>query len=252
MAFAVGTIAAKDSASAAIGGGLLAGDVGGAGVGPFFLFHGLVDGKAGSNKLGVFAEDAAAADGDTGIQVLTRRTDTAAASATSDGDYQPFITDSAGRLHVNVGLLGGQVPAFGSGAAGATVLRVLHATDDPVVTGVTALAPAIANTNCTISNGTSLSAAVDLGAVKIVRKILVPASWTAANLTIQVSYDGGTTYGNLYDEFGNERVITAAASRVIELSSPLVARYLKLRSGTSGSAVNQGADRTLVIEAASV
>jgi hypothetical protein len=47
-----------------------------------------------------FAEDAAHADGDRGIQALTVRQNTAAALAGSDGDYQPLITDNAGRLHV--------------------------------------------------------------------------------------------------------------------------------------------------------
>lgn len=51
----------------------------------------------------VFAEDAASANADKGIQVLTRRTDTATATSGTDGDYQPFITDANGRLHVNVG-----------------------------------------------------------------------------------------------------------------------------------------------------
>ena len=103
MAVSLSTIAAKDSAGSAIAGGLQAQDKSGAGTGPFTLGQVLIDGKAGANMLGVFAEDAASADGDTGIQVLTRRTDTAAASAGTDGDYQPFITDASGRLHVNVG-----------------------------------------------------------------------------------------------------------------------------------------------------
>lgn len=47
----------------------------------------------------VFAEDAASANGDKGVQVLTVRKDTAAATSGTDGDYQPLITDSSGRLH---------------------------------------------------------------------------------------------------------------------------------------------------------
>jgi hypothetical protein len=70
MAFTVSSIAAKDGAPSpvAIGGGMLAGDVAGGGVGPFFLFKGLVDGVAGvnkaqidsSNRLGVLASIASA------------------------------------------------------------------------------------------------------------------------------------------------------------------------------------------------
>jgi hypothetical protein len=47
-----------------------------------------------------FAEDAAHTTADKGVQVLTVRTDTAAARSGTDGDYQPLITDSTGRLHV--------------------------------------------------------------------------------------------------------------------------------------------------------
>jgi hypothetical protein len=50
----------------------------------------------------VFAEDAAHVSGDKGVQMLSVRKDTAAATAGTDGDYQPLITDSTGRLHANV------------------------------------------------------------------------------------------------------------------------------------------------------
>lgn len=49
------------------------------------------------------AEDAVHADGDTGVFCLTVRKDTAAQVAGTDGDYSAIITDSAGRVHVNVG-----------------------------------------------------------------------------------------------------------------------------------------------------
>jgi hypothetical protein len=49
------------------------------------------------------AEDAAHNSADVGVMALAVRTDTATARAGTDGDYIPLITDSAGRLHVNVG-----------------------------------------------------------------------------------------------------------------------------------------------------
>jgi hypothetical protein len=49
------------------------------------------------------AEDAAHASGDVGVMALTVRQNTAAALSGTDGDYQPLITDTNGRLHVNVG-----------------------------------------------------------------------------------------------------------------------------------------------------
>lgn len=47
------------------------------------------------------AEDAVHSSGDVGVMFLAVRKDTAAALATTDGDYQPPITDSSGRLWVN-------------------------------------------------------------------------------------------------------------------------------------------------------
>jgi hypothetical protein len=49
------------------------------------------------------AEDAAHSTGDVGVMALSVRSDTAGATSGTDGDYQPLITDSSGRLHVNVG-----------------------------------------------------------------------------------------------------------------------------------------------------
>jgi hypothetical protein len=49
------------------------------------------------------AEDAAHNTGDTGVFVLAVRSDTAAATGGTDGDYCALVVDSAGKLHVNVG-----------------------------------------------------------------------------------------------------------------------------------------------------
>jgi hypothetical protein len=105
-----------------------------------------------------------------------------------------------------------------------------------------------ANFDATIASGASLSGAVDLGMYRMFA-IIMPASWTTANLTFQVSADG-TNYFDLYDDTGTEVMFTAAASRVIQNSNPgrwLAFRYLKIRSGTSNSAVNQAAGRTITI-----
>lgn len=53
----------------------------------------------GATSLGK-AEDAAHTTGDTGVMALTVRANTAAATSGTDGDYQPLITDTNGRLHV--------------------------------------------------------------------------------------------------------------------------------------------------------
>lgn len=101
----------------------------------------------------------------------------------------------------------------------------------------------------TIANGQSLSDAIDLGERRAVR-IVMPAGWTAAALTFQSSYDG-TTFNDLYDESGNEVSYTVAAGRSVRLpvGDWLGVRYLKIRSGSSGTPVNQGAARSLVVVA---
>lgn len=99
----------------------------------------------------------------------------------------------------------------------------------------------------TIANGQSLSSAVVLGEDRLVG-IAMPADWTAANLTFQVSHDG-STYNNLYDDSGAEITVTAADDRYIALDLTVFAgiQDLKIRSGTSGTPVNQGAERTITL-----
>lgn len=52
-----------------------------------------------STHLGVYAEDEAATDGDTGLMLLAKRTDTPANSSGTDGDYEPLQV-SGGKLWV--------------------------------------------------------------------------------------------------------------------------------------------------------
>lgn len=98
----------------------------------------------------------------------------------------------------------------------------------------------------TILSGASLSDAVPLMGRNITG-ILVPSSWTAADITMSVSLDG-SVYADLYDSAG-EVVLTAAASVFIGLNIAQIMgfNYVKLRSGTSGTPVNQGADRSILL-----
>lgn len=104
----------------------------------------------------------------------------------------------------------------------------------------------------TIPSGQSLSSAVDL-TDWILTRIDMPAAWTSAALTFQVSSDG-VNFRDYYDSDGNELSIgstVATASRAIvpgfggSLYWWAGVRYLKLRSGTSAAPVNQAADRTI-------
>jgi hypothetical protein len=75
----------------------------------------------------------------------------------------------------------------------------------------------------------------------------MPSAWTAANLSFQASPDGGTTWLEMYDQNGNEIVANANASSCIMLSPSQFAplQFLRVRSGTVSTPVNQGADRSL-------
>lgn len=105
----------------------------------------------------------------------------------------------------------------------------------------------------TIANGTSLSGAVDMGNGRLFA-IVIPSAWTTGNLTFQASSDcisaASPTYSNMFDSTGTEVTFTVAASQYIINAVPVEwigVRCIKVRSGTSGTPVNQGADRALVI-----
>lgn len=101
--------------------------------------------------------------------------------------------------------------------------------------------------SATIVSGASLSGAIDVAGTTLI-SIQMPAAWTAANLTFQGSADG-STYADVYNDSGDEYSIPVSASRFVMLDQVQNRfrgmRYFKVRSGTSGTPVNQGADRVL-------
>ena len=102
----------------------------------------------------------------------------------------------------------------------------------------------------TILNGASLSDSISLVNRHLIA-IIMPSGWTAAALTFQFSTDNITFY-NAFSLTANLTANTtaAAADQIINISSTDSfhgARYLKIRSGTSGSPVLQGADRVLTV-----
>lgn len=96
-----------------------------------------------------------------------------------------------------------------------------------------------------IANGASLSGAVELDGLLV--GIQMPTAWTAAGITFQASADG-TNFFDVKDSAGTEVSLTAAASTYITLD-PAARNFkaIKVRSGTSAAAVNQGAERVLVL-----
>lgn len=79
----------------------------------------------------------------------------------------------------------------------------------------------------------------------------MPAAWTAAALTIEVSADDSTYTGLAYDDLGSQcntiASPVAGSAYALSLSGMLPYRYIRVRSGTTASPVNQGAARTVTV-----
>lgn len=98
-----------------------------------------------------------------------------------------------------------------------------------------------------IASGSSLSGAIEIGNA-VVAGIQMPSGWDAAALSFQGSMDGSTYY-DMYDNTGAERSISVAASRVITFDPTMFlgVKFIKVRSGLTAAAVNQTADRSIVL-----
>lgn len=116
-------------------------------------------------------EDEAHVSGQPGIQALTVRKNTAAAVSGTDGDYQPLITDTNGRLHVI----------------------------DVSTTAINTTAAAI-NTNVDKVNGTATSINTNVGLVNgtlasIKTAVEIMDDWDTSNLcNVNI---GGRSHGNV-------------------------------------------------------
>lgn len=99
----------------------------------------------------------------------------------------------------------------------------------------------------TIAATASLSGTIHIGRLSGGVALLMPAAWTEAVLTFQGSVDG-ETFGNVFDQEG-EVEYQAAANAFIELDPAQFkcCRYLRVRSGTAGSAVTQDAARAIKV-----
>ncbi len=97
-----------------------------------------------------------------------------------------------------------------------------------------------------INAGQALSAVANLGA-EALHGIVVPSTWTAAELTFQASIDGGATFQELQDDTGTAISVAVTAGALIVLDPTLwrAINCLKIRSGTLASPVNQVANATL-------
>lgn len=98
-----------------------------------------------------------------------------------------------------------------------------------------------------IPNADSQSGIIDLREFNLVA-LQTPAAWTTANITFLGSLDG-VTYCTVKDSGGTEVAVTTAASTSHVLNPETFGgfRYLKVRSGTAASPVNQGAERVVLL-----
>ncbi len=103
----------------------------------------------------------------------------------------------------------------------------------------------------TIPLGASITPEIDMGGKRLAR-IAMPAAWTTANLTFQVSPISGGSFTDLYDSTGTEYTVTASTSRtiIIPFADFIGLKFIKIRSGTTGTPVVQAADRILTISGA--
>lgn len=110
---------------------------------------------------------------------------------------------------------------------------------------VTIIRPAGNVIDLTIANGASVSDVAQLGGRQLVG-LITPAAWTTAVLTFQACA-AGTNYRDVYDDAVERSIASATigASRFLALDSIdwFGMGLLRLRSGTSASPTNQGAER---------
>lgn len=106
----------------------------------------------------------------------------------------------------------------------------------------------------TITIGTSSdgqSSEIDLSGIEL-QAFRMPSAWTAGAITFLASDVTAGTFYDVYDSGGTELNLTVAASRTIGLTQAHRAvlralRFIKFRSGTTGTPVQQAASRTIEI-----
>ena len=141
-------------------------------------------------------------------------------------------------------------PALGTaGTPSADVLSVQGDADGTPVPVTATAGNSISTVAATIVTTGSLSGAVDLGASMMLCGYRMPAAWTTAGITLQDCDTIDGTFQDVYDEYGTEVALSALQGKSHKIRDVAMCmslgRYLKVRSGTAASAVNQAAARTI-------
>jgi len=105
-----------------------------------------------------------------------------------------------------------------------------------------------------LTAGASLTGTINLAGLRLFG-LIMPADWTTADLTFQMSPDAGMTWANMLDQNGSEILSVGTPNSYITINkasdfAPL--QYLRIRSGSSSSPVTQTASRVLQLVLRSV
>lgn len=108
----------------------------------------------------------------------------------------------------------------------------------------------------TIANGAAVSQGYSIPPGVNSVALVLPAAWTAADLSFETSIDGGTTWAAVWDDASAE-VKVASATMTARVGDALVDAgilrklaalpMIRLRSGVEGANVNQGAERVFTV-----
>ena len=109
---------------------------------------------------------------------------------------------------------------------------------------------AINNVAVSISAGQALSAKADLGNYPLL-SVEIPSTWTAAGLSFQRSWDGGLTWNEVLNAAGAPYAVASVSPQAlgcsIALDPALLGGWIKIRSGSLASPVNQANAVTLKV-----
>lgn len=101
----------------------------------------------------------------------------------------------------------------------------------------------------TIASGASQTGAIDLENYQLAA-IQMPTAWTAAGISYLAATTKTGTYQPVYSNGIEVTASVAASTCAVAADNALCLaplRFIKIRSGTAGTPVNQGADRTLTL-----
>lgn len=100
----------------------------------------------------------------------------------------------------------------------------------------------------TIPANGSLSTAVQIPDAIELRRIVMPAAWSSAGLSFQVSLDN-VTYNDLFDAKGLELnyPVQPGTAVVVDVKNRMTGTWVRLRSGTRDHPVNQSAIRAFTL-----